>query len=203
MQPLNLSVIPGSFRLFVGRKADKAFTKFQEQVLARDDFSCQFCGFQARQFQEVVNLDKNYNNNRLANIATACCFCSQCFFLEAVGRGDYGGGTLIYLPEISQADLNGLCHVLFCAIANATDYRMDAQNVYRNLKLRSKIVEDKLGEGMSNPALVGQALLNTWDPQQPLPAWLDSLRLLPARAKFTQQIETWAAAALDELSAEK
>ncbi|MFT3742038.1 MAG: type IVB secretion system protein IcmJDotN [Gammaproteobacteria bacterium] len=199
--PLALKVIPGAWRLFLARKADKAFTKFSSKVFERDDYTCQFCGFQANQYQEVINIDQNYAHNKLSNLATACCFCTQCFFLEAVGKGEYGGGNLIYLPEITQEDLNGLCHVLFCAIANATDYRNDAQNIYRNLKLRSKIVENKLGEGMSNPSLVGQALLNFHDAKQPsTPVWLDALRLLPARAKFTKQIEAWAAAALDELS---
>jgi len=202
LSELQLSVTPGGWRLFISRKMDKGFAKFCERVWQRDNYTCQFCGFQAKQFQEVINIDRNYHNNKLSNMKTACCFCTQCLFLEAVGQGDYGGGTLIYLPEISQADLNGLCHVLFCAIANATDYRSDAQNVYRNLKLRSKIVEDKLGEAMSNPGLIGQMLLNVRpDPKEPMPIWLQTLRLLPARAKFTKQIETWAAAALDEMAA--
>lgn len=201
MYPLELGAIPGAWRLFIARKSDEQFAKFSQRVWERDDYTCQFCGFQARDFQEVVNLDRNYHNNKLSNMVTACCFCAQCFFLDSVGKGDYGGGTLIYLPEISQPDLNGLCHVLFCAIANATDYRMDAQNIYRVLKMRSKIVEQKLGEGMSNPALVGQALIQqTLNPQDTAPPpWLTELRLLPARARFTEQIEVWAAAALEEL----
>lgn len=202
MHPLQLKVIPGAWRLVLARKADKEFEKFSTKVWERDDYTCQYCGFQARQFQEVINIDGNYRNNKLSNLATACCFCAQCFFLEAVGKGEYGGGTLIYMPEISQEDLNGFCHVLFCAIANASEYRTDAQNIYRSLKMRSKLVEEKLGEGMGDPALVGQMLnnliINT--DETPLPSWLSSLRLLPARARFTQQIEVWAAAALEEMS---
>ena len=203
MQTLQLNIIPGGWRVFVARKRDKSFAKFSERVWKRDNYTCNFCGFQARQYQEVVNLDHDFRNNKLSNLVTACCFCTQCFFLEEVGQGDYGGGTLIYMPEISQAELNGLCHVLFCAIANATDYRTDAQNIYRNLKLRSKTVEEKLGESMSDPAMVGRILANVLtDPKESLPTWLSYLRLLPARAKFTRQIETWAAAALEEMSAE-
>lgn len=203
MYPLALCTIPGAWRLFIARKSDEKFLKFSQHVWARDGYHCQFCGFQAQQFQEVVNVDRDYRNNKLSNMATACCFCSQCFFLEAVGKGDYGGGTLIYLPEISQAQLNALCHVLFCAIANATDYRIDAQNVYRMLKMRSKVVEEKLGEGMSNPSVIGQMLIQqATDAGAHVapPAWLTAIRLLPARARFTEQIETWAKAALEELS---
>ena len=41
--------------------------------------------------------------NKVSNLVTACCFCGQCCFLESVSVGKYGGGTLIYLPEIDQA----------------------------------------------------------------------------------------------------
>jgi intracellular multiplication protein IcmJ len=199
LYPLALSAKPGTWRLFAARKADPAFHKFSERVWERDNYTCQFCGFQARLYQEVVNLDQDYRNNKIGNLVTACCFCTQCFFLEAVGKNDYGGGVIIYLPEIGQAELNGLCHVLFCAIANATNYRPDAQAVYRSLKLRTQMVEEQLGEGLSNPATLGQMLIETSTANETL---LQKLRLLPSRTKFNQQIEDWASAALKELSKE-
>jgi len=204
-RPLELSALPDTWRLFSARKSDPGFQKFAQQVLVRDQYTCQFCGFQAGQYQEVVNLDKNYYNNKLSNLVTACCFCAQCFFLEAVGKDDYGGGVLIYLPEMTQGDLNGLCHVLFCAMANAANYRNDAQNVYRSFKLRSQIVEKQLGEGMSDPALFGRMLIDTPDAerQQVKKDILSYLRLLPSHTKFGKQIDDWAKAALEELAAEK
>jgi intracellular multiplication protein IcmJ len=199
---LTLLARPGSWRLFATRKADPAFQKFSERVFVRDNYTCQYCGFQAQQFQEVVNFDRNFYNNKLSNMVTACCFCAQCFFLEAVGRSDYGGGRLIYLPEIAQSDLNGLCHVLFCAIANASDYRTDAQNIYRNLKFRSQPVEQELGEGMSNPRILGQILIESQVrvDERVNQEIFTNLRLLPSRTKFSVQIETWGEAALDEFS---
>lgn len=199
---LTLCAMSGHWRLFAARRADPAFQKFSQRVLLRDNYTCQYCGFQARQYQEVVNQDKNFYNTKLSNMVTACCFCTQCFFVEAVGRSDYGGGRLIYLPEIAQADLNGLCHVLFCAIANASSYRTDAQNIYRNLKFRSQMVEKEVGEGMSNPRLFGQVLIEAQiKPQDKINQQLFSnIRLLPSRTKFSAQIEAWAEAALEELS---
>lgn len=197
LHSLTLSAKSGIWRLFAARKTDPAFLKFSERVWERDNYTCQFCGFQARLYQEVVNLDADYRNNKLDNLVTACCFCTQCLFLEAVGKNDYGGGNIIYLPEIEQASLNGLCHVLFCAIANATNYRADAQAIYRSLKMRTQPVEDQIGEGMSNPSLLGQLLIESNTPPENL---LKDLRLLPSRTKFNQQIEDWAAAALKELA---
>lgn len=205
LYPLNLSVTPEAWRLFSVRKSDAVFKEFSKRIFERDQYTCQFCGFQAMQYQEVVNLDHNYRNNKLSNMVTACCFCAQCFFLEAVGKDDYGGGILIYMPEVTQGDLDGFCHVLFCAMSNATNYRVDAQNIYRGFKLRSQIVEKQLGEGMGDPALLGRMLLDAPQKQrvEMMEKVLLPLRLLPSYTKFNKQIEDWAKAALDELSTNK
>ncbi len=185
--------MPEVWRLFSVRKADQAFQKFKQKIFERDEYVCRYCGFQAKKYQEVINLDGNYRNNKLSNLVTACCFCSQCFFLEAVGKDDYGGGILIYLPEISQADLNGFCHVLFCAMANDTSYSPIAQNIYRDLKLRSKIVEQNLGEGMSEAALFGRMLIDIKGKEKDKvdKEILASLRLLPSYSKFNKQVKDW------------
>lgn len=201
MYPLELSVKQGAWRLFAARKADPAFLAFSKKVWSRDNYTCQFCGFQANDYQEIVNLDQNYLNNRLSNLVTACCFCAQCFFLEAVGKGDYGGGVLIYLPEIDQANLNSFCHVLFCAIANNTAYKASAQAIYRNFKFRAQAIEEQFGEGTSNPSVLGQLMLETRINDPSLKdAMFRYVRLLPSLGRFKVQIEHWATTALKELS---
>ena len=197
---IKLIATPGAWRLYSARKVDPRFKVFEQKVLRRDKYICQFCGFQARQFQEIVNLDNDYTNNRLANLVTACCFCSQCFFIESVGVGGYGGGTLIYLPELTQSELNSLCHVLFCAITNDTGYKSSAQNIYRAFKFRSQIVEEKFGEGSSDPAIFGQMIIDSGvDKQETRDKLFKNILLLPSRAKFRKQIEQWAANALQEI----
>lgn len=202
--PIKMIADPEAWRLFSVRKADPAFKTFSQQVFKRDQYTCHFCGFQAKQFQEVVNLDNNYRNNKLSNLVTACCFCAQCFFLEVVGKDDYGGGVLVYLPEITQGNLNGFCHVLFCAMTNATSYRTDAQNIYRGLKLRLQVIEKQLGEGMSDPALFGRVLIDLPDKDRAriLEEILPSFRLLPSYTKFAKQVEVWSRDSFEELSAE-
>ncbi|MCP0913187.1 MULTISPECIES: type IVB secretion system protein IcmJDotN [Legionella] len=198
---LKLTASPGSWRLYSARKADPRFKTFEQKVLQRDRYTCQFCGFQAKLYQEVINLDGDYTNNHLANLLTACCFCSQCFFIESVGVGGYGGGNLIYLPELSQAELNSLCHVLFCAITNDTGYKNTAQTIYRSFKFRSQIVEDKFGEGTSDPAMFGHLLIDSGHIADEISEKVfKNIRLLPSRAKFRKQIEHWAASALAEIA---
>jgi len=203
MHELKLAVNLSGWRLFSRRRNDKAFEPIAKRVMERDNYTCQYCAFQAREFQEIVNLDGHYNNNKLENLITACCFCSQCLFIESIGMDDDGGGQLIYAPEISQADLNSFCHVLFCAMGNGTGYQESAQAVYRGLKFRSQIIENKFGPGTSSPTTLGQLTLE-YKARQPTHELdlLKDLRILPSYPKFKKQLEAWAAAALEELSEE-
>jgi hypothetical protein len=155
--PLQLNANPEGWRIFSARKADKAFLAFSKKVYRRDNYACQFCGFQAREYQEIINVDQNYFNNKLSNLATACCFCTQCFFLDAVGVGGYGGGTLIYMPEISQNNLDSFCHVLFCALATKIPRKIFIavlNYVHKQLKnnlVREQVIREFLVNYSLNP----------------------------------------------------
>ena len=198
---LQLKSSPGAWRMYSARKADPKFSQFEKKVLLRDKYRCYYCGFQAKSHQDVINLDGDYTNNKINNLITACCFCAQCTFVESVGVGGFGGGNLIYLPEISQEELNSFCHVLFCAITNDTGYKATAQIIYRNFKFRSQQIEEKFGEGTSDPAILGQLMIDSDHYADDVSFKVfKNIRLLPSRAKFRKQIEHWAASALAEIT---
>lgn len=198
---IQLTASPGAWRLYSARKADSRFKVFEQKIFTRDNYTCQFCGFQAREYQEIINLDGDYNNNKMPNMVTACCFCAQCFFVESVGVGGYGGGTLIYMPELSQTQLNSFCHVLFCAITNDTGYKSSSQTIYRSFKFRAQVIEDKYGEGTSDPAMFGHLLIDSGHIGDATSKEIfKDIRLLPSRAKFRKQIEHWASTALQEIT---
>lgn len=205
MPELKLAVNLTGWRLFIRRRSDKAFEPIAKRLFERDHYTCQFCGFQAQEFQEIVNLDGNYLNNKNENLVTACCFCMQALFLQAIGMDEMGGGQIIYLPELSQADLNSFCHVLFVAMGNTTGFQEGAQSIYRSLRFRSQIVENKLGTGSSNPALLGQLILEHKEshPEQRFDQVLNDLRILPSYTKFKVQLDAWAQAALKELEGQQ
>lgn len=201
MYELKLAANADAWRLFMLRRADPAFQVFSEKVFRRDRYLCQFCGFQAKDYQEVINLNQDYHDNAIKNMVTACCFCAQCFFLQAIGTGDYGGGTLIYLPELTQSQLNSFCHVLFCAITNETAYSEVAQSLYRDMKFRSQYVEKQFGEGCSQPGFFGQLIVESHNEKaRNLEVVMKDLRVLPTRAGFKKQIEHWASLALKEIA---
>ncbi len=200
MKPLQLSFNLESWRPFMRRKADPAFRRIRDKVFYRDQYTCQFCGFQAYDYQEVVNIDQDYHHNSMSNMATACCFCAQSLFVPMVGKGGFGGGKLIYLPEMSQVELNSFCHVIFCAMSNATGYHDTSQMIYRNFKFRAQPIEDKFGSGASNPSMFWQMLSGAdVEEQQEVEKITKDFRLLPSYAKFKKQLERWAATAAEEL----
>jgi len=202
MLALELNIAPEDWRVFNGRKTDERFQRFEQKVFERDQYTCQFCGFQAQEHQEVVNADGDYRNNHISNLVTACVFCTQCSFLDAAGVL-YGGGKLIYMPDMTQAELNSLCHVLFCAMMNRTAYLNSAQNIYRNFRLLSQHIEKKFGVNTSTPNNFCRLILNqpSIDRKQ-LQTFLKDIRLLPSYAKFKTQLSDWARAAADELAEE-
>jgi intracellular multiplication protein IcmJ len=182
---LQLAANPQGWRIFTSRKNDPSFMQVCQEVWARDLYTCQFCGFKTANLNEVINLDQNYENNVLTNLVTACCFCAQCFFLESVEMGVYGGGTLIYLPELSQNHLNGYCHSAFAAITQNTEYKGCAHVGYRRFMSRSKMIEKWFGT--SEPAVFGRRLVEI-NSNDFIPL-LERIRLLPSRVAFEAQLK--------------
>jgi len=203
MYKLDLRIQPGAWGLFSKRRDDPRFKKFAEKIWIRDNYTCQFCGFQATEYQEINNIDHDYLNNKLSNLVTSCCFCTQAQFIDAVGVG-YGGGTLIKLAKISQAELNSLCHVLFCAITNDTGYKETAQAIYRSFKKCEDALNEQLGDGVSDPSMFAQLYVDSKNQlsDEKNEHLFTTIRLLPSRARFRTQIEHWARAALEDVSAD-
>lgn len=197
-QPLALVATPSNWRLFMVRKHDPRFLTFAKQVFARDQNTCQYCGFIANSWMDVVNNDGNYHHNRLENLVTACPLCAQCFFLESVGGDEFGGGVLIVCPELSQIELNSLCHVLFTAMISGGPRASDARHVYRGLRLRMQQTDKLLGDGLSQPAMLGRLLVEyEGDMTKNLLAKVNaSVRLLPEIQYFAEPVKTWIQEAL-------
>lgn len=197
-----LSATANNWRLFMMRRSDPIFVSLQEKIYTRDNHTCQYCGFQAKAHLETINLNGNYLDNKRSNLVTACGLCAQCFFLEAVGKSDFGGGVLIYLPEMRQNELNAFCHTAFEAMACRLKNAIHAKNVYRGLKLRAQMIEENFGEGLSNPAHFGQMLIDAGEEKKNAlhEMMQTSFRLLPNMARFAGEIITWTQQGVDVFS---
>ena len=198
--PIQLTAQRGTWQLFTARKRNQRFLEFEKKILEHDDHTCCYCGFQALNYQSVLNRDHNYKNNKIDNLVTACPFCRQCFFLDALNNPAVGGGYIIYLPEINQADLNNFCRVLFSCLLKNAPYKGKLQTTYLSFKDRTKQVEELFGPGSSNPATFGQTLLDSnLTPKELAHPILTQIRLLPERKFFEEQILYWKTTVFDKI----
>lgn len=198
--PIVLTARRGNWQRFIARERNQRFLAIKKKIFARDDNTCRYCGFQADKYQMVVNHDHDYTNNKSANLVTACIFCAQCFFLDQIGKNNKTGGYIIYLPEITQADLNHICRVLFSSLLRDAPYKGKLQNTYLSLKDRNSNVDEIFGPNSSNPNVFGQTLIDANLANEQLQhTVLSSLRLLPERKFFAEEIKYWKAAIFDQV----
>ncbi len=87
--------------------------ELKKAVFDRDNHTCQCCGFRSLKYQDVHYLDQDRTNLAMDNLVTTCIFCHQCFNLDSVAL--MRSGVLIWLPEVSQADLHDLARAIYVA----------------------------------------------------------------------------------------
>lgn len=99
-------------------QAEAEFERIKPAILTRDRMTCQGCGMRTvaqpnrpQGYFEVHHIDDDHHNNAKSNLTTLCPFCHMVFTLGR--RGERVSGELIALPNLSQARLNLLCHVIF------------------------------------------------------------------------------------------
>ena len=201
MEDAELNAKEGSWRLFMTRNADPGFQAFSERVCKSFSYRCSFCGFTSLKNLDIINLDGDYRNNKMSNLRPACPFCSQCFFLEVVGKGDFGGGFLIYTPEMTQAQVSALCHVFLSSIVLDNDFVSHSKDAYRLLKSRSSTVESILGKELSSPSAYGQMLIDMPDNAKVIHDQVKKkFRLLPNLKRFSKLAVEWSEKAINDLS---
>lgn len=156
---------------------DSALADLRRAVFERDDFTCGWCGFRAKRYQDVRYLNGNALDQRTQNMATICLFCAQCFALEGVS--ERRSGSLVWLPEFDQAQLNHLARAIYIAritsgaMADAARMALDAL-MQRREEAAARLGTDDTGV----LATVLQDLLEDYE-YEVRGAKLDGIRLLP------------------------
>lgn len=84
----------------------------RQMVLERDQNCCAFCGFQSKKYQ-IVRAKPDAASTKPDDLITSCIFCDQCLHIDDVPS--MKSGVLIWMPEISQADLHHLIRAIYVA----------------------------------------------------------------------------------------
>jgi len=126
----------------------------KDKVLTRDDYTCRYCGFQSRKYQEVTFNGTKERPGNPDDYATACTFCHQCFNLEKIGRMQ--SGAIIWLPEIGQALLHHVCRAIYVARISRGPMADAARDAMEALLARKEAATQRLGT--DSPAILSTVL---------------------------------------------
>jgi intracellular multiplication protein IcmJ len=117
----------------------------RSKVLARDDHTCVYCGFRSERFQEVrpLNPEGAARPGQTDDWVTSCHMCDQSLSLQRVGM--LGEGILIWLPELTQGELNHVVRALYLARASDSEATEPARRGLEALKARRDEAKKRLG----------------------------------------------------------
>ncbi len=168
------------------------------KVLKRDDHRCQCCGFQTKpkedgySYQMLHPKDGDVRNHNIDNFITVCRFCYLSLHPGYAGNGNLG--TVIWMPEISQIDLNFIVRTIFVAINAESTHEGSARALYSSLDNRGIYIDEQLGEKARNPGFIAQTMIDI-APSTIHQKILDGLRLLPTHFCNDDSITHFAATA--------
>lgn len=190
--------------------ADDAFARVRRNVLTRDSYTCQYCGFcsppdrreaaaRARLssgYMEVHHLDGDHGNNDEGNLVTVCPFCHLVFHVGF--HGHQGTASIIWCPWLTQEELNLICNCAAVAVhRKGGDISPAAQALLSALASLTAPAStiDKFGAVAHDPAALGTALGVLAKADKKLFAKragaLAEIRVLPTTAHFHKAVAFW------------
>lgn len=168
-------------------KNQKISKDIKNSVLERDDYTCQCCGFRSEKYQQVHFKDHNKRNHGLDNLLTTCIFCQQCYDLEQVGH--MSSGALIWLPELSQRELNMIAKAVYVARISQGPIADAARKIHDLLLSRKEEAERRL---TTNDPFILSTILNDYMPlgaYKKREAKLEGIRLLPLDRRIIKETD--------------
>lgn len=141
MIPITLGIAQKS-SAFLSAKSSDDFLPLKNKIFERDSHTCQCCGFKSDKYQEVHQIDPA-SGLKEDNLTTVCIFCQQCFALDDVVK--MRSGILLWLPEISQADLHHIARALYVARISQGPMSETARKILDTLMTRRADVRERLG----------------------------------------------------------
>lgn len=178
----------------------KKLVQVRDKILKRDNCTCQYCGWRSERFQEIHHKNHNHKDYREQNLATICPLCHQVFHLSSAAITE--GGEIIWLPELSQEQLNQLCIAIFIAekSGNKKKWEGPAKRLFNALNSRADFVNNNLADKASDPGVFAETLLKlTKEQYENRYSFVKNLRLLPFSSRFISQIEYWSTADYKDL----
>ena len=159
--------------------------EYRDAVLARDEHTCRYCGFQSRKYQEINYVGKSDKPSGPDDYVAACTFCHQCFHLERVERMQ--SGAVIWLPEIGQAALHHICRAIYVARISQGPMAEAARDALETLLARKEEAKNRLGT--DSPRILATVLQDFFEAREykNRAAKLKGFRILPLDRRIIKE----------------
>ncbi len=165
------------------------FIGFKQSVQERDEHSCALCSFQAKKYQEIalkpdVPISKAINMDS-DDWQTICQFCLQT--RDITIASDMESGVMLWLPEISQNDLNNLARAIYVARVSQGPMADAARKIMESLMQRREVAKARLG---TDDVTMLKNVLNDFLEERhikAIPDKLDGVRLFPLDRRMMKE----------------
>ncbi len=118
------------------RTANEMWRRIRQQILKRDDYTCQYCNFRAMHWQIVHHIDGNPNNNDKGNLETICPMCNLimhagqgCIIQEVVylyRESRFNQGRINQITREMRGKGSGDTNIIaFLGLGKTASFRMD------------------------------------------------------------------------------
>lgn len=175
-----------------------------QKIIKRDNYTCYFCGFRSKRYQEIHHINHRHNDCSENNLTTVCPLCHQYFHLSTCGMND--SALMIFLPEFSQEELNNLCIYIFSMLNGKNvdeQWKTLAVNLYGKLRDKSnELTQYFHSQSIKNPTSFEIILLslNKETSLSRIKDYSKLIKLLPTETRFARQARYWSKKELVELN---
>lgn len=184
---LHLRAKNNNWETFDARRKNRKFQAIRGEINRRDKFTCQYCHFRSTQL-EAINVDGDYTNNKMGNLTSCCILCAQCNLLDAYNIDYKGDDKVIYMPELSQEQINHICRALFIKMTKGNEQESyNARMLFSQLQDRATWLDEKTEMQLSHPALFVH-YLNSNDHDNKI---IQRLRWLPSLSSYKEYVARW------------
>lgn len=148
------------------------YEQVRANVLRRDKFTCQCCGFKTIShptspkktllysgYLEVHHVDDDHTNNVMENLLTVCPFCHSVFHCGFAGHS--GAGNLALMPYLKQEDISILFNLLaVIKVTDESEYKSVSAEIVSFFEYFEHVAEG-IFDGLSDAAIMGSVLVGT------------------------------------------
>lgn len=168
-----------------GVSGQKLTAEAKQAIFARDDFTCQCCGFKSSKYQEIHHKNSILSDTRPENLVTVCSFCYQCFNLQTVHKMQ--SGVLVWLPEIDQASLHHIMRAIYVGRISQGPSAEASRKALDVIMGRREEVKRRLGT--DDPYILSMILSDYLGPKhyQMRSEKLEGVRLLPQDRRIIRE----------------